>query len=234
LGFTGVLHTWGRTLCFHPHVHFIVPGGALSADGQQWLSSRADFLIPVKAASLLFRAKFRQRLEQAGLLGEVPGAAWQNNWVVHSQPVGDGRQALRYLAPYVYRVAIGQRRVVNCEPGPDGLGRVTFTYRKRGSRRERQLTVTADEFIRRFLHHVLPRGFQKVRHFGFAHPRRRINREWLKMLVTLTLNLVFVLLVAAPQLPSKPAPRCAHCGGELTCVGFLPAPDEPFTPFDTS
>lgn len=234
LGFTGVLHTWGRTLCFHPHVHFIVPGGALSADGQQWLSSRADFLITVKAASLVFRAKFRQRLEEQGLLAEVPDAAWRKNWVVHCQPVGDGRRALRYLAPYVYRVAISNRRILNCEPGPDGLGRVTLTYRKRGSRRERKLTVTADEFIRRFLQHVLPTGFQKVRHYGFAHPRQRIEREWLKMLVTLTLHLVYVLLVAVTPLPAKHVPRCAHCGGELTCVGFLPPPDQPLPPFDTS
>ncbi len=85
---------------------------------------------------------------------------------VHSKAAGDGQRTLRYLAPYVYRVAISNRRLVKCEPGPDGLGRVTFTYRKSGSRGCRTMTVTADEFIRRFLQHVLPSGFQKVRHYG--------------------------------------------------------------------
>ena len=188
LGFTGVLHTWGRTLCYHPHLHFIVPGGALSADGETWLSSRADFFVPVEAASILFRAKFLALVADAGLMDQVRKLVGKKAWVVHSQAVGDGRRALRYLAPYVYRVALSNRRVVKCEPGPDGLGRVTFTYRPKGSRRWRALTVTAEEFIRRFLQHVLPRGFQKVRHYGFAHPRCRVDTEWLKMLVTVTLS----------------------------------------------
>jgi hypothetical protein len=117
-------------------------------------------------------------------------------------------RALRYLAPYVYRVAISNRRLVKCEPGPDGLGRVTFNYRKSGSRRWRTMTVTADEFIRRFLQHVLPSGFQKVRHYGFAIPAEGIDLEWLKMLVTTTLALVYVLLVAAKPLPVPMPPAC--------------------------
>jgi hypothetical protein len=123
---------------------------------------------------------------------------------------------------------------VKCEPGPDGLGRVTFTYRLRGSGRERLLTVTADEFIRRFLQHVLPRGFQKVRHFGFAHPRARVDREWLKMLVTVTLNRVYVLWVAAQPLPVPHRPSCPQCGAALTFVRFLPAPQAWFAFADTS
>jgi hypothetical protein len=121
--------------------------------------------------------------------------------VVHCQAVGDGRRALRYLAPYVYRVAISNRRLVKCEPGPDGLGRVTFTYRPHGSRRWRAMTVTAEEFLRRFLQHVLPCGFQKVRHYGFAHPRQRGDHEWLTMLVTVTLQLVSPRAQAAPRFP---------------------------------
>lgn len=143
--------------------------------------------------------------------------------MVHSKAVRDGRVALRYLAPYVYRVAISNRRVVKCEPGPDGLGRVTFTYRPSGGRRYRALTVTAEEFIRRFLQHVLPRGLQKVRHYGFAPPRSRIDLEWLQMLVTVTLNQVYELIVAAKPLPVPHRPSCPACGGPLTCVGFLPA-----------
>ena len=234
LGFTAVLHTWGRDLTYHPHLHCVVPGGALSEDGQHWLPSRVDFFVPVKAASLVFRAKFLDLLAAAGLREQVPAAARRKQWVVHCQPVGDGRRALRYLAPYVYRVAISQRRLLKCEPGPDGLGRVTFTYRKSGSRRERRLTVTADEFIRRFLQHVLPRGFQKVRHYGFAHPRCRVDREWLKMLVTVTLNEVYVLLVAAPVVVVPPRPRCPRCGAELTFQRFLPAHESVSDFADTS
>jgi len=222
LGFTGVLHTWGRDLSYHPHVHFIVPGGALSEDGQQWLPSRVDFFVPVQAASTIYRAKFLDCLATSGLADEAREAVGNKKWVVHSKAVGDGRQALHYLAPYVYRVAISNRRLVQCEPGPDGLGRVTFTYRKSGSRRLRAMTVTAEEFIRRFLQHVLPSGFQKVRHYGFAHARQRIDREWLKMLVTVTLNSVYVLFVAAKPLPVAHPPICPDCGAEMIYLDFIP------------
>ena len=124
--------------------------------------------------------------------------------------------------------------IVKCEPGPDGLGRVTFTYRKSGSRRLRAMTVTAEEFIRRFLQHVLPGGFQKVRHYGFAHPRQRIDCEWLKMLVTVTLNAVYVLDVVAPPWPVRHGPACPHCGAELTYIGFVPEHDWSFVTPDTS
>ena len=231
LGFTGVLHTWGRSLTYHAHLHFIVPGGALSEDGQEWLPSRVDFFVPVKAASPMYRAKFLDCLAESGLAEQARAAVGDKKWIVHCKAVGDGRKALRYLAPYVYRVAISNGRLVKCEPGSDGLGRVTFTYRKSGSRRPRAMTLTADEFIRRFLQHVLPRGFHKVRHYGFAHPRQRVNFEWLKMLVTLTLNAVYVLLVAAKPLPVSHAPRCPDCGTEMIYMGFVPAPEGRF---DTS
>jgi hypothetical protein len=96
------------------------------------------------------------------------------------------------------------------------------------------MTVTAEEFIRRFLQHVLPRGFQKVRHYGFAHPRRKTDYEWLKMLVTVTLHPVYVLIVAAAAPIVKHRPTCRHCGGPLTCVGFILATDWPFVPYDSS
>ena len=236
LGFTGVLHTWGRTLCYHPHLHFIVPGGALSADGEEWLPSRVDFFVPVKAASAIYRAKFLALMAEAGLLDQVRQVLGDQDWVVHSKAVGDGRRALRYLAPYVYRVALSNRRLVKCEPGPDGLGRVTFTYRQSGSKRWRSMTVTATEFIRRFLQHVLPRGFQKVRHFGFAHPRHKTDLERLQMLVTVTLNLVYVLVVAPTPVPVPHRPRCPHCGAELLFMGFVPtsASEGRFESTDTS
>ncbi|HKB35137.1 MAG TPA: transposase, partial [Gemmataceae bacterium] len=150
IGFFGVLHTWGRTLEYHPHVHYVVPGGGVSPDGSRWLPSRADFFVPVKALSILFRARFRELLGRAGLLDQVDPAVWTRDWVVHSQAAGDGRQSLRYLAPYVFRVAIGDHRIVSC-----GDGRVTFRYRRVGSNRPRTMTLDALEFLRRFLQHVL-------------------------------------------------------------------------------
>lgn len=177
---------------------------------------------------------FLHCLAASGLADQAREAVGNKDWIVHSQTVGDGRQALRYLAPYVYRVAISNRRLVQCESGPDGLGRVTFTYRKSGSRRWRAMTVTAEEFIRRFLQHVLPRGLQKVRHFGFAHPRTNVDHAWLEMLVTVTLNSVYVLVVAAPSWPVSPPPTCPTCGGALTYQGFLAASQERCMPTDTS
>jgi hypothetical protein len=230
-GFFGVLHTWGRTLEYHPHLHYVVPGGALSADGKTWLSSRADFFIPVKAASLIFRAKFRDEMRKAGLLGQIDPRVWDEAWVVHSQAVGDGRRSLKYLAPYVFRVAISDRRIVAIDDGPDGLGRVTFAYRKSGSRRWRKMTVTAEEFLRRFLQHVLPSGFQKVRHYGFAAAAQRKNFERVRWLVTLAMGLPFVLTALpadTPVLLDRPA-RCPSCGGALRLVTYLPPPY-----FDTS
>ncbi len=131
-------------------------------------------------------------------------------------------------------MAISNGRLVKCEPGPDGLGRVTFTDRKSGSRRPRAMTLTADQFIQRFLQHVLPRGFQKVRHYGFAHPRQRVNFEWLKMLVTVTLNAVYVLLVAAKPLPVSHGPTCPDCGTEMIYLGFIPASEGRFDSLDSS
>src|SRR3954453_16134129 len=145
-GFTGVLHTWGRTLEYHPHIHYVVPGGGISEDGSRWLASRADFFAPVRALSILFRAKFRDALERAGLLGEVDPTVWRQDWVGHSQAVGDGRASLKYLAPYVFRVALSDRRVVSCEEG-----RVTFSYRRSGSNRWGEKTGDAPQFYPPFL-----------------------------------------------------------------------------------
>ena len=226
LGFFGVLHTWGRTLEYHPHVHYVVPGGGIDKDGGRWLPSRTDFLVPVKALSILFRAKFRDILAREGLLPLVSPAAWKRDWVVNSQATGDGRASLRYLAPYVFRVAIGNHRIVSCEDD-----HVVFTYRRVGSNRPRQMTLDAMEFVRRFLQHVLPAGFQKVRHYGFLSPNSRITIEAVRWLVTLYNGAIFSLAVNRPQQSTaQPAARCPTCGGPMTVLGFTPAP--PF--FDTS
>jgi hypothetical protein len=221
LGMTGVLHTWGRDLGYHPHLHFIVPGGAISKSGTEWLSSRADFFLPVFALSKLFRAKYKALMQRYGILDQIDRVVWTKAWNVNSQAVGDGRESLRYLAPYVFRVAIGNHRIKGVECYADGTGSVTFMVKPSGQRRYRPMTVTAEEFIRRFLQHVLPTGFQKVRHFGFMHKRSQVRRTWLAMLVTVTLNTVYVLIVTPPRLPTKRAMNCPDCGGDLECLGFV-------------
>jgi hypothetical protein len=227
-GFFGVLHTWGRTLEYHPHVHYVVPGGGLGADGTRWLPSHAHFLVPVQALSILFRAKFRDALDGAGVLAQVDPAVWRQDWVVHSQAVGDGRASLRYLAPYVFRVAISDRRIVSCD-----AGKVTYSYRKSGSNRWRKMTVDGPEFVRRFLQHVLPTGFQKVRHYGFLSPNSRVSLELVRWLIALYQGLVFALRGHLPRAaPARPRIHCAFCGGPMIVVGFVP--DTEPVPFDTS
>ncbi len=168
LGMVGVLHTWGRNLSYHPHVHYLVPAGGLSPDGQQWLAARRNFLVPVKALSILFRAKFRDALQQTEWFDQVPAAVWQQAWVVHCKGVGKGEGALKYLAPYIFRVAISNRRILKV-----AHGHVTFRYRASDTGRWCTCTLAAAEFLRRFLQHVLPKGFVKVRYYGLFSPSLR-------------------------------------------------------------
>jgi len=228
LGFFGVLHTWGRTLQYHPHVHYVVPGGGIDQDGSRWLPSRADFLVPAPALSILFRAKFRDILRREGLLGHVDPSVWRRDWVVDLQAAGDGRASLRYLAPYVFRVAIGDRRIVSYDDG-----KVTFTYRRSGSNRVRKMTLEAMEFIRRFLQHVLPSGFQKVRHYGFLSPNSGTSIEAVRWLVTVHNGATFALVAKRAEEPAAPpTPRCPACGGRMFVLGFVLALAP--APFDTS
>ena len=221
-GFFGVLHTWGRDLNYHPHVHYVVPGGAVSEDGRRWLCSAANFFIPVKAASIIYREKFREEMRKAGLLTQIDPKVWSEAWVVHSKAVGDGKRALKYLAPYVFRVAISDRRIIRIEEGADGQGQVTFGYRKTGSRRWRRMSVTAEEFLRRFLQHVLPRGFQKVRHYGFAAAIRRKQYDRIHWLVSLAMGMIYLLHAAHPQMPSRGVEfRCTECGGPVVFFEYL-------------
>jgi hypothetical protein len=167
----GVLHTWGRNLAFHPHIHYLVPAGGLAADGQTWLPARRNFFLPVKALSRIFRAKFRDALRRTDCFDDVPHEVWAKDWVVHCQPVGTGLGALKYLAPYIFRVAISNNRILKL-----ANGKVTFRFRATDTGKLRTSTLPAEEFIRRFLQHVLPRGFVKVRYYGFLAPgcRKRL------------------------------------------------------------
>jgi hypothetical protein len=168
LGLVGVLHTWARDLSYHPHVHYLVPAGGLADDGQTWLPSRSDFLVPVQALSLLFRAKFRDAVHQTEWFSRVPAAVWEQDWVVHCLPVGNGLTAFKYLAPYIFRVALSNRRLVKVEDD-----QVTFRYRASGTGETRFCTLPAEQFIQRFLQHVLPRNFVKVRYYGLFSPGHR-------------------------------------------------------------
>ena len=223
LSLTAVLHTWGRDLSYNPHVHIVAAGGGLSDDGNKWLPSRVDYLVPVMALSVIYRAKVRDGLDEAGLLDKFPPELWQERWLVNSKAVGDGQAAMKYLAPYIFRVAISDRRIRSIEPGLNGLGRVTFEYRPVGTAQTKTLPVTAEEFIRRFLQHVLPSGFRKVRHYGLASARSQMGTELLKWLVTVTLQMVYILTVCARLPVPKPSPKCQHCGGVLKLYGLMPA-----------
>lgn len=168
-----VLHTWTRAMLYHPHAHLLVSAGGLSADGQTWVAPKQGaFLVPVRALSLIFRAKLRDALKEAGLLPQVPAAVWQKPWVVHAQPAGSGSKVLDYLARYVFRVAITNSRLEAFDQG-----QVTFRYRDNRTQQWRRVGLPAEEFIARFLQHVLPRGFPKVRHYGLASTARAPDRD---------------------------------------------------------
>lgn len=216
LGFLAVLHTWGRTLEFHPHIHVVVPAGGLSADGARWCPCRPGFFLPVRPLSILFRSKLRDLMKHAGLASAIDPAVWKLPCVVHVQPVGDGRHALQYLSRYVFRVAISNSRILSCDNG-----RVRFRYKKSGQRHWSTMSLAAHEFIRRFLQHVVPSGFQRVRHYGFMSPcskhsiaevRRRVEDFTFRVTLTAT------ALAASPALP-RPV-TCPTCGGVLRLVSL--------------
>lgn len=213
IGMVGVLHTWTRALLYHPHVHFIVTGGGLTPD-HHWLPSRKDFLVPVKALSLIFRAKFREQLAQTDLFPQVPASVWQQSWVIHSQPIGSGLPAFKYLAPYIFRVAISNHRIIKFKEG-----HVTFKYKDSATKQIRFATVSVTEFIRRFLQHVLPDRFVKVRYYGLLSPAcRQLLRQARQLLAAFTDK----LKPAELETTASPAQSsCPHCGGPLTLLATL-------------
>ncbi len=181
VGMVGVLQTWGRTLTYHPHVHYLLPAGGVADEGQTWRPARENFLVPVKALSGILpmspalgrggpvrRARFRDALRQTALFDGVPSSVWEQDWVVHCQPVGSGDSAFKYLAPYIFRVAISNSRLLKLEND-----HVTFRYRASDTGQARLCTLAVEEFIHRFLQHVLPKGFVKVRYYGFLSAGQR-------------------------------------------------------------
>jgi hypothetical protein len=178
IGLVGVLHTWTRNLIFHPHVHYLAPAGGLHSDGQTWLPARQGFFLPVRALSKLFRAAFKRGLLKLNLFDQVPTKVWQQKWVVHCKPVGDGQAALKYLAPYIHRVAISNRRLLAfVNRGTMETSQVTFQYRASATGQLKRCTLSVEQFFQRFLQHVLPQAFVKVRYYGFfgAALRRKLS-----------------------------------------------------------
>jgi hypothetical protein len=228
IGMIGALHTWDRSMGYHLHVHYVVPAGAIDPKTGEWKPAHPKFLVPGSALSTVFRAKFRDALkaEAPRIFAQAPPETWRKTWVVHCKPVGDGKTALKYLTPYISRVALSNRRLVSMQDG-----KVTFSYKPR-KKTWTTMTLPALSFMQRFLQHVLPKGFQKVRYFGFLHPsaKQRFHaiKEHLEENVSETVDNIVAKENQEPQetssnrhTPEQPG-LCPHCGGSLHYIGRLP------------
>jgi hypothetical protein len=235
IGFLSVLHTWGQTLQHHPHIHCVIPSGGLSDDHQRWVHPRYSFFLPVKVLGHVFRGKFTDGLTEAFHEGKLkfPGSLkalsaprsfhaflrplFRRKWVVYAKrPFGGPEHVLQYLARYTHRVAISNHRIVNLADG-----KVTFRWKDYAHKnKQRLMTVTADEFLRRFLLHTLPRGFVRIRFFGLLANRRRGE------LLPLSRQL---LNVVGPEPPTATETEsalpcvwlCPNCGGAMDVVEKL-------------
>jgi hypothetical protein len=217
IGMEGVLQTWSRDMTYHPHIHYLMPGGALSPDGTSWIKTRyKDWLVPVKALSKLFRGKLRSMLRRTGLTDKIPRKVWRKKWSVHCKAVGTGEQALKYLAPYIRRIAITNGRIRAFQDG-----RVTFRVGKGNAGQGKEKTLEACEFIRRFLQHVLPGGFQKVRYYGFLSSSLRDQLQRIKEILPGTdsrqsaQNDCTQPEQADPPVVPEKTKHCRKCGGPL-------------------
>jgi hypothetical protein len=234
IGFFSVLHTWDQRLQHHPHVHCVIASGGLAEDHGSWISSRRTFFLPVKVLGRVFRGKFIAGLKTAFRDGKLEFhghlaslveprsfAAWlrvlfRHDWVVYSKrPFGGPEHALRYLGAYTHRVAISNSRLVSLADG-----QVSFRWRDSAhGNKKRLMSLPVDEFLRRFLLHLLPRGFVRIRNFGFLANRQR----------AILLPLCFSLLQRAPHLSTQvpqvtrpqTLPACPHCGGTMQLIERL-------------
>jgi hypothetical protein len=236
LAMLGILHTWSRTLIYHPHIHYLVPGGGLSRDQRQWVPAHEKFLLPVYPLSDHFRHLFYQALQKhhPHALRSLPRKIWNQRWVVHSQPVGSGREALQYLSRYIFKTATGNRRL---ELLPNG--RIRWPYRDSATGQMAHQDLTPDELLRRFLQHVLPSGYHRVRCFGWFHPaaRKKLNRvrALLKQSPLLTeaerdaWQPGEEVLEAVEPAENKPAPppNCPRCKKPMVLVGAWRAGQSP-------
>ena len=214
-GYLGVLHTWSRKLDYHPHVHYIVTGGGLSIKKDKWTASNNKFLFPVKALSTVFKAKFRDELRSLNpeVFNQIPQDTWKRNWVVNSIPVGNGSFAIKYLSQYVFRVAISNNRILKHENGY-----VTFKYKDSKTKIWKVMKLNTEEFMRRFLQHVLPRGFVKVRYFGLFASKNRILLFRVKELLDVPIK---KRLSPSDKAGVKNKSRiiyCPECGKEMMLI----------------
>ncbi len=222
LGFFGVLQTWGRDLTvYHPHIHFVVAGGGVSEDGSRWLSTAAGFFFPEPCASPIIRGKMRDAFAAAGLKDQVDAKIWAHDkwWEVDVKAVGDGHAVLKYLAPYVYRVAISDKRIEACDSGG-----VTFRYTPSKSKASTTRTLTGNQFVGGFLQHVLPSGLKKIRYYGWMSSNSKTHIDEVRWLVWFFLGWRFWLAsgYAPQQEPIEREPvRCAVCGGEMLIVAIV-------------
>jgi len=198
LGMLGVLHTWSRTLIYHPHVHYLIPGGGLSPDGRRWIPARHSYLLNHEALGDHFRTVFKERLtrEHPDLLAHVPARVWKRHWNVGAQAAGSGENALRYLARYVFKTATSNRPVPRL---PDG--RVRWNYRESKTSRTATVDLQPLDWMSRFLQHILPRGFARVRTFGWLHPAAKVRANRVRALLR-----VKPLLSPAEQQAWQPPP----------------------------
>jgi hypothetical protein len=224
-----VLHTWTRALLYHPHVHLLVSAGGWNA-GQRWASPKhPKFFVPVRALSIIFRAKIRQALKQEHLLEQTPEKTWNQPWVVHCQHAGAGEKVLGYLARYAFRVAISNSRL---ESFADGY--VTFRYRDNRTQQLQHVTLRAEEFIGRFMQHILPPGFPKVRYYGLAsasqHAARERARALIKADITTDAQDDPTNCPRPTAKASSQPPLCPHCRiGHLIVVQLI-RPQRKFPP----
>ena len=237
IGFLAILHTWGQALTHHPHIHCLVPGGALSSDGR-WLSCRPNFFLPIHVLSRLFRRLFLERLQTAyasgrlrfsGKLVEFEHAnafaaairkLRRKNWIVYAKPpFGSPEHVLAYLGRYTHRVAIANSRLVSADDTS-----VTFRWRDyRHGNAPRLMSLDPHEFIRRFLIHSLPDGFHRIRHYGFlANGCRRARLASIRQLLMLPAPTATQIDETTKQLPHFDPTQCPCCGGILRIAATLP------------
>lgn len=220
LGFFGVLHTWGRDLqTYHPHIHYVVPGGGVkleeSGAATAWHSTPKNFLMDHGTLIRVYKAKLADELRGCGLYDQVPSDVWSKDFVVDIQAVGHGVPTLKYLAPYVHRVAISDKRITRVDDTS-----VSYTVRPSKSKATITRTTPGDKFVAAFTQHILPQGFQKIRHYGWMSSNSKVKLEEVKWLVWLFLGWTFWLASGhAPQNEPLTAPlRCGECGGVMRVV----------------
>jgi len=211
IGLMGILQTWTRKLIYHPHLHFLIPAGGIRKD--RWKYANPDFFMHSKPLGIIIRAKFRDALKKVDLYDLVPKQVWKQNWICDIKPVGNGQAVLNYLAPYVYRVAISDHSILKINDR-----KVTFRYKDPKDETFKTCTLDALEFLRRFLQHVLPKGFVKVRYFGFLATKKRKDLDHIKELIG---RRICHKSSPYPKKPKKPM-TCPVCGAVMVFVCEIP------------